>query len=98
MGAGWRLITEADLTSLRESDFQAVSDVWSHYVVGGRGLAGFYTSLQIWVRANDGSIAIGTLQPGVTGSRVTPLDVSSDSTSHYEGGLGLRCIRGAGLP
>jgi hypothetical protein len=93
MGAGWRLITEADLTSLRDADFQAVSDVWNHYVTGGQGLAFFFSSLRIWVRANDGSIAIGTLAPGVIGSRVTPLDVPSTSTSHYEGELGLRCIR-----
>jgi hypothetical protein len=98
MGAGWRLITEADLTSLRDADFQAVSDVWNHYVSGGQGLAFFFSSLQIWVRANDGTIAAGTLQPGVSGSRVTPLGVPSTSTTHYEGELGLRCIRSAGLP
>jgi hypothetical protein len=98
MGVGWRLITEADLSSLRDADFQAVSDVWNHYVTGGQGMAYFFASLQIWVRANDGSIAIGTLAPGVTGSRVTALDVPSTSTTHYEGGLGLRCIRGAALP
>jgi hypothetical protein len=98
MGAGWRLITEADLTSLRDADFQAASDVWNHYVSGGQGLAFFFSSLQIWVRANDGSIAVGTLQPGLTGSRVTPLGVPSTSTTHYEGELGLRCIRSAGLP
>ena len=65
---------------------------------GGQGLGFFFTSLQIWVRANDGSIAVGTLEPGVSGSRVTPLDVPPTSTVHYEGGLALRCIRrGDGL-
>jgi hypothetical protein len=64
------------------------------YSPPGNGSTSFYfTSLQTWVRAGDGSIAVGTLEPGVSGSRVTPLDVPSTSTVHYEGGLALRCIR-----
>ena len=94
MGAGWRLITEADLTSLSEADLQAVADTWNPHPSGtSSGLGFFFSTPAIWVRAADGTIAAGTLAPGVTGSRVTPLGVAPDSTTHYEGSLGLRCIR-----
>jgi hypothetical protein len=93
MGTGWRLITEADLASLSAADFQAVSDVWNHFAPDSEVFGTFYGSLAIWVRANDGTIAAGTLDPAVTGSRVSPLGTSPTSTDHYEGSLGLRCIR-----
>ncbi|HXU03350.1 MAG TPA: hypothetical protein VN903_20430 [Polyangia bacterium] len=94
MGAGWRLITEADLASLTEADFQKVADTWDLHTIGGGGLGFFYSTLAIWVRADDGSIQSGTLAPGFTGSHVIPLpDGVSTSTNHYEGSLGLRCIR-----
>jgi hypothetical protein len=94
MGSGWRLITEADLASLTEADFQKVADTWALSAPGSNGLPFFYTSLEIWVRANDGTIQSGTLAPGITGSHMIPLPPGvSTSTIHYEGGLGLRCIR-----
>ena len=40
----------------------------------------------------------GTLTPGVTGSRVTSLPAGIALTDHYEGQLGLRCIRRTALP
>lgn len=100
MGQGWRLITEADLKSLTDADFQAVADTWSLQITGSAGFGTFFASLAIWVRGDDGAIAAGTLAPGVAGSRVTPLQVppAPSSTSHYEGGLGLRCIRRSALP
>ena len=60
----------------------------------------FYFSLSVWVRARDGTIKQGTLEPGVTSSRVTPLVYPAGFTpeDHYEGGLALRCIRRADLP
>jgi len=95
MGAGWRLITEADLASLTAADFRAVADTWSLHSIGGQGLGFFFSSLAIWVRANDGTIQAGTLAPDVTGTRVTPLQLQNGwtLTQHYEGNLGLRCIR-----
>jgi hypothetical protein len=99
MGAGWRLITEADLASLTEADFQKVADTWALSAPGGDGLPFFYTSLTIWVRADDGTIQSGTLAPGITGSRMIPLPPGvSTSMIHYEGGLGLRCIRRTNAP
>ena len=95
MGPAWRLITEADLASLTDADFRAVADTWSLHAIGGQGLGFFFSSLAIWVRANDGTIKAGTLEPGVTGDRVTPLQLQPGwtLTQHYEGGLGLRCIK-----
>lgn len=99
MGPDWRLITEADLASLTDADFQAVADTWSLRSIGTQaGLGFFFSSLAIWVRANDGTIKAGTLEPGVTGGRVMPLQVDATSTTHYEGNLGLRCIRRSDLP
>ena len=98
MGPGWRLITEADLASFSDADFQNVADTWNLHVVGGGGLGFFFSSLAIWVRADDGVIKAGTLTPGVTGGRVTPLPAGIALTDHYEGQLGLRCIRRTELP
>ena len=95
MGPSWRLLTEADLASLTEADYRAFTDVWNHHVVGGTGLGFFFSSTQVWVRANDGSIKAGTLAPGAGTTRVTPLVLPypTSLTDHYEGSLGLRCIR-----
>ena len=100
MGSGWRLITEADIASLTEDDFQRLADTWSLDGADHTGLGFFFGSLAIWVRANDGTIQAGTLQPGVTGNRVTPLQFQNQfgATDHYEGNLGLRCIRRTDLP
>jgi hypothetical protein len=99
MGPGWRLITEADLASLTEADFQKLADTWSLSGAAGGGLGFFYSTLAIWVRAADGTIQSGTLQPGITGSHTIPLPPGvSTSTEHYEGGLGLRCIRNTDAP
>ena len=99
MGPGWRLITEADLASFAPADFQTVADTWQLQASGSTGLAFFYTSLAIWVRGDDGTIEAGTLAPDATGPRVMPLPPGiSSSTTHYEGNLGLRCIRRTDLP
>ncbi len=99
MGPGWRLITEADLASLTEADFQKVADTWALSAPGGNGLPFFYTSLAIWARADDGTIQSGTLAPGITGSHMIPLPPGvSTSMIHYEGELGLRCIRRTDAP
>jgi hypothetical protein len=97
MGQGWRLITEADLASLGEADFRALADTWSH-AAGDPTFDTFFASPDIWVRAADGTIAAGTMAPGATGSRVTPLPPGTSPADHYEGSLGLRCIRRTDLP
>jgi len=95
LGPDWHLITEADLAAMQERDFQAVADVWSHHPASGQGFSEFFASLQIWVRAADGTVAQATLAPGAGPNRVTPLGVAPTSTNHYEGSLGLRCLPSA---
>jgi hypothetical protein len=97
LGAGWRLISEADLATLSEADFQFVQDTLAP-LAAGTFWGPFYFSLKVWLRTQDGGLAVGDLSAGVTGSRVSPLGVSADSTTHYEGGLALRCIRRTDLP
>ena len=98
MGPGWRLITEADLSSLTDADFQALARKWSPPGAGSE-LSFFFSALAIWVRADDGTIKAGTLAPGAGAGRVTPLGVSgAELMDHYEGNLALRCIRRTELP
>jgi hypothetical protein len=101
LGAGWRLIGEDDLLALTESDFQFMQDTLTPFAasLGTSGLGPMYFGLQIWVRAHDGTIAAGSLAPGRAGARVTPFDFTKVGyTEHYEGALGLRCIRRTDLP
>jgi hypothetical protein len=89
LGAGWRLISEADLAQLDDLDRQRFLDTLG--APGGTFFATYFVAPQIWVRAADGSIAAGSLAPGASG--VTALGVPDESTNHYEGWLALRCIR-----
>jgi hypothetical protein len=92
IGPGWSLITEADLESFKDSDLSFVQSTLT--TTSG---ASFYFSLQVFTRATDGSIAQGSLAPGVS-PRVTPFPPGTDLKLHYEGGLALRCIKTAPAP
>jgi hypothetical protein len=103
LGNGWRLITEDDLASLTERDFQFVKDALTTAgtLVAGDFFGSFYFGTTVWLRAHDGTLQTGTLEPGVAGSRVAPLHVARGDVGyrdHYEGGLALRCIRRTDLP
>jgi hypothetical protein len=99
LGAGWRLISEDDLATLADADFQFVQDALAPVAATGQSFWGpFYFGLNVWLRTHDGGLAVGNLAPGVTGSRVSPLGIDASSTTHYEGGLALRCIRRTDLP
>jgi hypothetical protein len=95
LGAGWRMLTEDDVLSFTESDFQFMHDTLIPLAGNGvnASLGPFYFGLLVWVHGRDGKLAAANLDPGVTGGRITPLDFTSGYTDHYEGGLGLRCIR-----
>jgi hypothetical protein len=97
MGSDFRLISEADLASLDEADFQSIATTWNH-ALNGAEFTEFFGSPEIWVRAADGTIAAGTLAPDVKGNRVTPLPPGTSPTEHYEGSLSLRCIRRTDVP
>jgi hypothetical protein len=95
LGDEWHLLSEAEVTAFTEDELTFIQTTLAS-VNEGAGWGNFYFSMRAWVRATDGSIAQADLTPGLTTPRVTPLPVAaSDSawTSHYEGGLGLRCVR-----
>lgn len=101
LGPGWRLLTEDDVLSFTEKDFQFMQDtltpVAGSQASASSGLGPFYFGLRVWVHGRDGKLAAASLAPGLSGARVTPLDFTSGYTEHYEGGLGLRCIRRTSL-
>jgi hypothetical protein len=98
LGAGWRLITEDDLATLTESDFQFMQDALTPVSAAATtsGLGSMYFSLQVWLRAHDGTLAAGNLAPGAGANRV--FHPQWTYTDHYEGALALRCIRRTDLP
>jgi hypothetical protein len=103
LGAGWRLITEDDLSTLTESDFNFIQATLTPLEAGASSDASFwgtfYFGLEVWLRAKDGTIASGNLAPGVVGSRVAAIpNATMYPTQHYEGGLALRCIRRTDVP
>ena len=99
-GVGWRLISEQDIETFSESDFQFLHDTLAGV---NADFTSFYFGLKVFVRGNDGTLKIGLLDPGIPPPRVTPLpaDINSDGVVtendfkyHFEagGGAGLRCI------
>ncbi len=95
LGADWRLPTEDDVLSWTEDDLQFFQDTLT-VPDNGEFPEHFYYSLDIYVRASDGSLALGNLAPGA--DHVTPLPVSgADLDALYIGNgrpIGLRCVRG----
>jgi hypothetical protein len=52
----------------------------------------------VWLRAHDGTLAVGDLEPGVTpDKRITMRNPGTD-TFAYQIPIGLRCIRRTDLP
>jgi hypothetical protein len=91
LGPTWRLISEDDLATFTDADSQQVTGALST-PASSSSFGNFYFSLTVWVRGSDGSLRKGDLSPGVA-TRVTDLQVERTSTTHYEAGLSLRCIR-----
>lgn len=96
LGAGWSLITESEIASMSQKDFEFIAATLSTDGNGSTSVwaGSFYFSLHVWVRANDGTLQRGDLSPGVT-TRIGPLPMTVDSspTSHLESDMALRCIR-----
>jgi hypothetical protein len=93
LGAEWRMPTEADLAAFTDEDFAFLQATLTT-MAGGDWWGGFYFSLKIYVRAGDGTLAMGDLTPGAL-ALVAPLPstVNGTSTSHLEGSIVLRCLR-----
>lgn len=103
LGAGWRLPTAADLATFQEADFQRMRDVLTGAALfdplnGGTASWGvFYFSLKVYLRASDGSLLVGDLNPGVA-ARTRPLGVTGEQLKDLliDGkgdNTALRCIR-----
>lgn len=94
LGDGWRLPTEADVAAWQESDFEFFQDTLT-LPESEAFPSYFYYSLDIYVRADDGTIALGDLAPET--QHVLPLPVSGAALDALYIGdghpIGLRCVR-----
>lgn len=102
LGPDWHLLTEADINSFSQQDFQFFSNTLTEASnAGGNSTfwGSFYFGLKVFIRATDGSIQEGDLSPGAA-VRVSPLSYPQGWTAqqHYEGALALRCIRRTQVP
>jgi hypothetical protein len=90
LGAGWRLVAEEDTATLSRDERQFL--IQGLATPNSTGFFGsFYFSLAVWVRASDGTLKLGSLAPDDAQLAPAP----TDTTSHFEGGYGLRCVRRA---
>jgi hypothetical protein len=97
LGAGWRLISEDDLATFVDNDYQFIHDTLAG--VGDPNTWGpLYFGLTVWLRAHDGTIGVGTLEPGVAaGQRITMRNLDA-GTEALQLPIALRCIRRTDLP
>jgi hypothetical protein len=91
LGAGWHLPTEDEVNGFDQADRQQVATALATPNASGF-FGNFYFSMSVWVRGKDGGLRVGDLSPAAT-TRVWDLPVPSTSTTHFEGGIALRCIR-----
>lgn len=93
LGEGWRLPTATDVASLNIDDLDfiqmalagvsAEADFWESF---------YFLSMEIYARADDGSLAQASFDPAHSGDRVFPGEWV-DPLRHFEGGIALRCLR-----
>ncbi|MDC3954793.1 hypothetical protein [Polyangium jinanense] len=95
LGDDWRLPTEADVATLQESDFAFFQSTLAAQPGQDEFPVHFYYSLDVYVRGNDGALALGNLAPQT--DHVVPLPVSGAAMNElYIGNgkpIGLRCLR-----
>jgi hypothetical protein len=95
LGLDWRLPTEADVNGFEEGDFKFFQETLTAQPGLDEFPVHFYYSLDVYVRAGDGSLALGNLAPDA--EHVVPLPVSgSELDALYIGNgrpIGLRCVR-----
>jgi hypothetical protein len=87
LGAGWKLPTEADLAALTDAERATWQQAASAELFG---------SLNVYVRANDGSLKLAGL--GVGSRALEPFLAfggAYNPKNHYEGGVNLRCFHAA---
>ncbi|HVK64073.1 MAG TPA: hypothetical protein VM694_06360 [Polyangium sp.] len=95
LGEDWRMPTEADVSAFDESDFAFFQATLAAQQGQDSFPLHFYYSLDVYVRADDGALALGNLAPQT--DHVVPLPVSGAAMSElYLGNgqpIGLRCLR-----
>jgi hypothetical protein len=98
LGAGWRLISEDDIATLSEADYQFLHDTLSPFapVIGFWGPT--YFGLTVWLRTHDGMLAVGDLDPGVAADKRVTMRNPGTDTFAYQTPIALRCIRRTDLP
>lgn len=101
LGDGWRLLAEGDFAEFDEADYQFLHDTLNSIAAGDESWWGNnHYGTDVYVRGADGVLKRGSIQPGVA-TRVTGIaedwvgqgGVGANRTQHYEGNLGVRCIR-----
>jgi len=98
LGAGWRLLGEDDLATLTDADYQFLHDTLAPFATQEMTWGPLYFGLTVWLRAHDGTLAVGDLEPGVTADkRVTMRNPGTDAFA-YQMPIALRCIRRTDLP
>jgi hypothetical protein len=98
LGAGWRLVGEDDLATLTEGDYQFLHDTLAPFATQESSWGPLYFGLTLWLRAHDGTLAVGNLEPGVgAANRITMRNPGTDNFA-YQVPIALRCIRRTDLP
>ena len=98
LGADWRLPTEADLATLKDSDYDFINRtltlVNTGMLPGQYNSGAIYFALNTYLRGADGTLKLGDLTSGVT-NRVTDLAVPANQYKDalQRLGLALRCVR-----
>ena len=97
LGSDWHLVSESDLASLDETAYNLFAVTLASAQGRSSSMGSLYFLLAVYLRANDGTLKLGNLNPGVA-SRVIDLPVSGDATRvHLEdsvfGTVVVRCLR-----
>lgn len=92
LGPDWKLVSEQDLARVTQAEYLLMREALDG--AGGGLFAAFYFQLRLFIRASDGTIQEGRLDPRDP-MRILPLSFhqGQDARYHYEGGLALRCLR-----
>jgi len=80
-----------DLAAMTELDFEYFQQTLTPSDLNAYDFGTMYFGLSIWLRMRDGTLATGSLAPGVA-PRITQLDCNGGYTGHCEPGKALRCI------
>lgn len=95
LGSGWHLLTEAELAGFTEADFTFIQMTMSLAKGSDWFPRQFYFSLDVYVRATDGSLKLGNLAPDTTHVTALPIAAAEMKDLYVGNGrpIGVRCTR-----